>query len=62
MKKLTKEQILALHRELIKAHGGSGGIRDEGLLDSAFAAPFQTLTANPCCRRSSKRLSAWDSA
>jgi len=43
MKKLTKEQILALHRELIKAHGGSGGIRDEGLLDSALAAPFQTF-------------------
>jgi len=43
MKKLTREQILVLHRELIEAHGGSGGIRDEGLLDSALSAPFQTF-------------------
>lgn len=43
MKKLTREQILALHHELIEAHGGSGGIRDEALLDSALSAPFQTF-------------------
>jgi len=43
MKKLTKEQILILHRELINAHGGSDGIRDDGLLESALAAPFQSF-------------------
>jgi death-on-curing protein len=43
MKKLTKEQILLLHYELINIHGGSNGIRDETLLDSAIAAPFQTF-------------------
>jgi death-on-curing protein len=43
MKKLTKEQIIALHRDLIGAYGGSDGLRDEGLLDSALAAPFQTF-------------------
>ena len=43
MKKLTREQVLALHQELIQAHGGDMGIRDEGLLDSALAAPFQTF-------------------
>ena len=43
MKKLTKTQILLLHRELINIHGGSDGIRDEGLLESALAAPFQTF-------------------
>jgi len=43
VKKLTREQILVLHRELIEAHGGSCGIRDEGLLDSALSAPFQTF-------------------
>lgn len=41
MKKLTKEQILMLHNELIQETGGSGGLRDEGLLDSALNAPFQ---------------------
>ena len=41
MKKLTKEQILMLHNELIRETGGSGGLRDVGLLDSALNAPFQ---------------------
>ena len=41
MKQLTKEQILMLHTELIRETGGSGGLRDEGLLDSALNAPFQ---------------------
>lgn len=41
MKKLTKEQILMLHNELIRETGGSGGLRDEGLLDSALNALFQ---------------------
>ena len=47
MKKLTKEQILVMHRELIEAYGGSDGIRDEDLLESALAAPFQTFDGNP---------------
>lgn len=41
MKKLTKNQILKLHTELIKATGGTDGLRDEALLDSALNAPFQ---------------------
>lgn len=43
MKKLTKEQILTLHRELIQETGGTDGLRDEGLLDSALYAPFQSF-------------------
>lgn len=42
MKILTKEQILTLHAQLIEKFGGSPGIRDEGLLDSAVNTPFQT--------------------
>lgn len=41
MKKLTKGQILMLHRDLIMETGGTDGLRDEGLLDSASNAPFQ---------------------
>lgn len=40
---LTKEQIMALHAQLIAETGGTDGIRDEGLLDSALAAPFQSF-------------------
>ncbi|MBR0483924.1 MAG: type II toxin-antitoxin system death-on-curing family toxin [Oscillospiraceae bacterium] len=43
MKRLTKEQIMMLHRTLIAESGGSAEIRDEGLLDSAINAPFQTF-------------------
>lgn len=43
MKKLTKEQIILLHRELIKETGGTDGIRDDGLLESALSAPFQNF-------------------
>ena len=42
MIKLTKEQILMLHSELIKTTGGSDGIRDIGLLESALENPFQS--------------------
>ena len=40
---LSKEQILQLHIDLIKATGGSDGIRDEGMLDSALNSPFQSF-------------------
>lgn len=43
MKILSKEQILMLHRQLIEETGGSFGIRDEGMLDSAIQNPFQTF-------------------
>ena len=43
MKTLTKEQVLYLHAELIEEFGGTDGIRDMGLLESAMYAPFQTF-------------------
>lgn len=41
MIKLTKEQVLMLHSQLIKETGGSDGTRDIGLLESALESPFQ---------------------
>lgn len=43
MKRLTKEQIVFLHQELLDQTGGSSGIRDEGLLESAIQIPFQSF-------------------
>lgn len=43
MIRLTKEHVLLLHAQLIKATGGSSGIRDNGLLDSALESPFQSF-------------------
>ena len=43
MYRLTTEQVIAMHSELIKYTGGNTGIRDNGLLDSAVNAPFQSF-------------------
>lgn len=40
---LSKEQVLMMHRQLISVTGGSDGIRDEGILDSALLNPFQSF-------------------
>lgn len=43
MIRLTKGQVLLLHTDLIRETGGLDGVRDEGLLDAALNAPFQTF-------------------
>lgn len=43
MKKLSKEQILMLHTQLIQQTGGCDGVRDFNLLDSALETPFQSF-------------------
>ena len=43
MIRLSKSQVLFIHDQLIAETGGSPGLRDEGLLDSALNAPFQTF-------------------
>ena len=41
MKIMTKQQVLLLHEHLIDETGGSQGLRDGGMLESALSAPFQ---------------------
>lgn len=43
MIRLSKAQILLIHDQLIAETGGLSGLRDEGMLDSALNAPFQTF-------------------
>lgn len=43
MIRLTEQQVLSIHTMMIKATGGSDGIRDIGLLQSALNAPFQSF-------------------
>lgn len=38
---LSKQQILLLHSQLISGTGGSDGLREVGLLESAINPPFQ---------------------
>lgn len=44
MNKLTLHQILMMHERIIQKTGGSQGIRDEGLLEAALAAPFASFS------------------
>jgi len=40
---LTASAVKVIHAEVLAAHGGSPGIRDEALLESAVAAPQATM-------------------
>ena len=40
---LSENQILEMHAALIERYGGTYGIRDKHLLESALNAPFQTF-------------------
>ena len=39
--------VKAIHWEVLSAHGGGRGIRDEALLESALAAPQATMMGKP---------------
>jgi death-on-curing protein len=39
----TVEAVKAIHAEVLAAHGGSAGVREEALLESAVAAPQATM-------------------
>ena len=41
MKYLTREQVIKLHQALIETSGGSLGIRDEGMLNSALKLHYR---------------------
>ena len=59
MKTISKRQVLMLHEHLIEETGGSPGLRDEGLLQSALAAPFQSFgdeDAFPSLQQKAARL------
>ena len=43
----TPEAVKAIHAEVLAAHGGSDGLRDEALLESAVAAPQATMMGEP---------------
>ncbi len=43
MIKLSTNQILLLHKDLISEFGGLDGVKDLGMLESAINAPFQTF-------------------
>jgi death-on-curing protein len=43
----TLDAVLAIHAEVLAAHGGSPGLRSRELLESAVAAPQATMMGQP---------------
>ena len=44
---ISVEAALRIHKNTILRHGGSHGVRDLGLLESALSSPFQTFNGEP---------------
>lgn len=45
----SRKEVLVIHAATIEQFGGLGGLRDEGLLDSVLAQPFQTFGGADLC-------------
>ena len=43
----TVDAVLAIHDEVLAAHGGGSGLRSRELLESAIAAPQATMMGQP---------------
>lgn len=59
MKYLTIDQVLMLHRELMKVSGGNDSLRDNQLLESAHESPLQSFGGDslyPRCLERAVRL------
>lgn len=59
MKTLSKQQIILLHEQMIRETGGSHGLRDEYMLESALATPFQEVfgaSSYPSIQQKAARL------
>jgi death-on-curing protein len=47
LKHPTVDAVLAIHAEVLAAHGGAPGLRSRDLLESAVAAPQATMMGEP---------------
>lgn len=58
---LTKEEVLAIHELVIERYGGTRGLRDPGLLESALAQAGQSFAGADLCPSLAEKAarSAW---
>ncbi len=40
---ITKDEVLLIHDQVVKLHGGANGVRDMNGLESAIARPYQSF-------------------
>ena len=53
---LTKAQIVELHMAIHERYGGDRGVLNEGILDSALQAPFQTFGGEELISDTKKKI------
>jgi death-on-curing protein len=56
---LTLDEVLAIHADQIERYGGSFGIRDRGLLESALAMPEATFSGEELHPSLSEKAAAY---
>ena|ERR1035438_6420588 len=56
---LTPEAVIAIHAEVLAAHGGSEGLRDQALLESATGAPQATMMGQPVLKDAIEMAAAY---
>jgi len=57
MKSITTEQIIVFHKKIISNTGGSEGIRDFSIIDSALNRAFATFDGNDLYESDLKKIS-----
>jgi death-on-curing protein len=55
----TVEAVRAIHAEVLAAHGGSAGLREVALLESAVAAPQASMLGEPLFTDPVERAAAY---
>jgi len=60
MIKFSKDKVLLLHKLIAEETGGSIGVRDEGLLESALESAFLPSAARSFIPPRRKRALVWD--
>lgn len=43
---ITKDEVLLIHDQVVKLHGGANGVRDLNGLESAITRPYQSFAGN----------------
>jgi death on curing protein len=59
LRHLNAQAVLAIHEKVLQAHGGSAGLRDLALLESAVAAPQASLGGKPVIKDAIEMAAAY---
>jgi death-on-curing protein len=59
LRHLSVDAVIAIHEKVLEAHGGSPGLRDAALLESAVAAPQASSGGEPLMKEATEIAAAY---